>query len=207
MKKRRIFVALPIPDEIKKEIALWQEKHAHIPVRPVRKTTNDALDTDKLKDDLKDGLSNGIRWTKKENLHITVIAPWYVTDEEFQSIVQTIKENARDMQSFSVHFEKVLFGPSGQPARLIWAEGETPKEFVELKGRFEDAFSRFVRKEKRHPKLHLTIARFRPGTLEHLSPLNGETRWEFEIKSIDLMESVLKRTGAEYSVLQSFDFS
>ena len=178
MAKRRIFVALPIPSEIKKEIALWQEKHSQIP----------------------------IRWTKPENLHITVVPPWYVTDEEFQSTIQAIKESVKVIRSFSVHFDKVLFGPSGQPARLIWAEGVTPKEFVELRGRLEDTLSRFVRKEKRPAKLHLTIARFRPGTLEHLPPLNGETQWEFEIKSMNLMESILKRTGAEYSVLESFIF-
>ncbi|MCH7883536.1 RNA 2',3'-cyclic phosphodiesterase [Patescibacteria group bacterium] len=178
MKKRRIFVALPIPGKIKKEIALWQEKHSHILVR----------------------------WIKSENLHITVVPPWYVTDEEFQSTVQTIKESVGAAESFSVRFDKVLFGPSGQSVRLIWAEGETPKEFIELKGRLEDALSDFVRKEKRPAKLHLTIARFKPGTLEHLPPLNGEIRWEFEIKSIDLMESILKRTGAEYSVLESFIF-
>ena len=52
--KRRVFVAIPVPERVRLKIAAWQRAHADIPVR----------------------------WTKPENLHITVIPPWYVNEDE-----------------------------------------------------------------------------------------------------------------------------
>lgn len=178
MAKRRVFIAIPVPGDIKKEIAVWQKRHSHIP----------------------------IRWIKEDNLHITVVPPWYVTDDEIRSVVIALKGAVLGLVSFSAIFEKILFGPPNQPARLIWAEGETPEEFAELKMRLENTLTSFIKKEKRQPKLHLTIARFRSGSIDPLPELNGKIDWKFEVNSIVLMESKLKRTGAEYAALQSFDF-
>lgn len=181
--KRRVFVAIPIPDTVSKEIVFWQRRHANLKVR----------------------------WIKPENLHITVVPPWYVTEEDLYEITKALKEAAQDLPPFEVRFEKVLFGPPGQTARLIWAEGYTPQELGELKERLESMFLQnpktgFRKKEMRPAKLHLTIARFRPGTIKKLLPLDGGINWEFEVGEVDLMESKLKRTGAEYTSLRIFNF-
>jgi len=176
--KRRIFIAISIPAEVKKEVGAWQKKNSRIPVR----------------------------WIKEDNLHITVIPPWYVADDELHIVMKAVKGDLKYAQPFSVRFEKVLFGPPNQPSRLIWAEGETPKEFIDLKNCLDEALADFIRPEKRRPKLHLTIARFRPGSIHPFPEFNEEIGWEFEVESIVLMESKLRRAGAQYSIIQAFPF-
>lgn len=227
--KRRIFVAIPIPEDVGREINRWQKRH---------------------------GMWN-IRWIQPRNLHITLVPPWYVTDDELAPVVKIIASATTDFAPFAVAFINVLFGPPGQPPRLIWAEGnclpsgetrgafrfseiapsagnsaerprgaskfprgsprgrngnegKTPPEFVMLKAAIEQALldgrqqTGFLKKEGRQPKLHLTIARFRPGTFRKIPELDEKVSWGFEVNEIHLMESVLKNSGAEYTALQKF---
>lgn len=176
--KRRVFVAIPIPEKIKKEVGQWQRAHGALPVR----------------------------WLKPENLHITIVPPWYVDEDQLYTVTKTW-QTVKDLAPFPIKFTQVLFGPPGQPPRLVWAEGETPKEFVKLKERLEEALlenekTGFFKKEKRPAKLHLTLARFRPGSIKKLPHLGGAVDWRFDVDSVNLMESILKRTGAEYTTLQ-----
>lgn len=151
-----------------------------------------------------------VRWIKPENLHITVVPPWYVAEDGLYEVIKVFEQTLKDFKTFPVLFEKILFGPPGQPPRLIWTEGETPEEFKSLKSLIEDALmadpkTGFWKKEKRPGKLHLTIARFRPGSIK-IKPLNETINWRFETNRIDIMASELKRTGAEYTTLQIFNF-
>lgn len=177
--KKRIFIAIAVPNGVKKKIADWQEKHKSI----------------------------SVRWIKAGNLHITVISPWYVTDDELYRLTQVLKKALASPVPFSVRFTRILFGPPHQPLRLIWAEGETSDEFANLKKRIENTLRTDdrvgnIRHEKRASKLHLTLARFRPGETKKLPRLNEAIDWQFEIDSLVIMESRLKRTGAEYSIVQ-----
>lgn len=182
--KRRIFAALPIAEDIAKEILTWQKRHANLPVR----------------------------WIKLENLHITLVPPWYVTEDELYTATKVIDEAIKQAEPFSVQFGRVLYGPPGGRPRLIWAEGPSVREFNELKSSTKDALlenpqTGFPAKENRPAKLHLTIARFRPNELRNLSRLDEKIDWQFEIDSVQLMESKLQRRGAEYFVLQEFAIS
>lgn len=179
--KRRIFVAIPIPDDLRRKITDWQKAHAVLP----------------------------IRWIKPENLHITVAPPWYATDDELYRTAQIIGSACGNIQQFSAHFIRVLFGPTGRTPRLIWAEGRTPQELERLKNAiqnalFDDEKTGFFKKENRPAMLHLTIARFRPHEVKNRPPLDEAADWQFDATELHLMESVLKRTGAEYTVLQKF---
>ena len=53
-KRRRIFIAINLPEDIKRELAAYDQKWSDLPVR----------------------------WTEKENLHITLEFLGYLTDEE-----------------------------------------------------------------------------------------------------------------------------
>lgn len=175
--KRRVFVATPIPEEIQEKIIKWQGDHANFVVR----------------------------WIKPENLHITLVPPWYVTEDELQQMILILEKISKTTEPFEVNFDKILLGPPGQPPRLIWAEGKTSEEFTRLKGLAEemllDASTGFFAKEKRPAKLHLTLARFRPENFKKPSELREEIDWSFELQEINFMESELKRTGAEYTVI------
>lgn len=180
--KRRLFVAISIPPKIKEEVALWQRRHPDF----------------------------NVRWIKPDNLHLTVVPPWYAEDAELHHIENELRQALNGFKPFSVHFQRIFYGPPRPEVRLIWAEGETPEEFKSLKSSIELALSGnpetgFVKKENRPPKLHLTIARFEPAPMKKLPQLDEAVNWKFTIDEVALMESVLKREGAEYITLRKFE--
>lgn len=179
MAKKRIFVAIHVPDEIKKEIFKWQENHSFL----------------------------NVRWISPKNLHITIVPPWYADDQGVEETVGILEKKIDNFNSFPVSFNQVNYGPAKNRPRLIWAEGDTPKRFGDLKADVEDSLllnesTGFRKKEKRLPKLHLTIARF--NFLKNLVPLDSAINWSFNADTVELLESKLKKTGAEYSALRSF---
>lgn len=193
--KRRIFVAIPIPENIKAEAEIWQRQHPDF----------------------------GVRWIRSENLHITVVPPWYISETSPQNagtippegrlyqIEKTLQQAVSGFKPFMVCLQKILWGPPRPEVHLIWAEGETPKEFIDLKDKVElallnNAETEFSKRENRPPKLHLTIARFEPTAIKKLPRLDEAVDWRFEVGEIQLMESVLKREGADYKILKHLIF-
>lgn len=168
--KQRLFVALSISDNLKEQILAWQKKYNHLPVR----------------------------WIKSENLHITLIPPWY--EENLKSKIENLG-SLKKLQPMTLNFNKIEFGPTKYQPRLIWTSGETPKELPFLKEKLETILER--KAEKRHFLTHLTIARFRPEHFANfpIKELNEEIAWQDKIDSLILFESILKRTGAEYMPL------
>jgi 2'-5' RNA ligase len=181
--KRRVFISIPLPRVIRENIEVWQIRHPDF----------------------------NVRWIKPENLHITVVPPWYVEEAELYHVENALQRAVKGFRPFSVHFQRIIWGPPGREARLIWAEGETTEEFQSLKNLIEDELlsdpeTEFIVKENRPSKLHITIARFPPASIKKLSKLDETAGWSFEVNEVALMESVLKMEGAEYGVIKIFNF-
>jgi 2'-5' RNA ligase len=195
---RRIFIAIPISENLQREILEWEENFKNLPVR----------------------------WLQGKNLHITLVPPWYTDEVEkikeacrnFKKISQSISyhpiEQSDIVSPFEIEFRKVTYGPDPQRPRLIWAEGKTPAEIRNLKLEIERALNQ--KPEERQFKLHLTLARFGPRPLRQRSGAGGsETFSSFPIKKLDekvdwkervesfvIMESHLSPEGADYEVLE-----
>ncbi|MDP3996027.1 MAG: 2'-5' RNA ligase family protein, partial [bacterium] len=106
--KRRIFVAINLPEKVKNKLAEYRDKWPELPVR----------------------------WTKKENLHITLEFLGYLTDEELIELLQKTKEIASEKESFDIHLNKICYGPidkkppkESKIPRMVWVVGEKLKEF------------------------------------------------------------------------------
>lgn len=169
---KRIFIAIGASEELQRKIKTWREKSS-------------------LK---------GPRWLEGKNLHITLIPPWY----EDEAGLERIKKLLLDFEmpkSFEAHFQKITYGPDLKRPRLIWLEGEAPRELVELKNNLEKILDK--RPEKRPLKLHLTIARFRPENFSSFSikKLDEKINWREKISSVVLMESKLSSAGADYEII------
>ncbi len=204
--KHRIFIAINLPEEIKKELLDYQSKWPDFP----------------------------IRWTKRDSLHITLIFIGYVKNEDIPEICKITREAVVQHQTFSINLNKICYAPpkkipprsmsssrsfprssrfsteSGTP-RMIWAEGEKVKELADLKQDLEKSLAaagiRFESNNREfHP--HITLGRIRTWEWKRIEPeerpeIEKEISLNFEVLSIEVMESKLKRTGAEYSVLES----
>ncbi|GAI04641.1 unnamed protein product, partial [marine sediment metagenome] len=149
---------------------------------------------------------------KKENLHLTLLFIGSVKDEEIPQICQIVKNIAQTQKPFSLRFEKVCYGPpSKMPPRLIWLDLEKKPELLTLaeKLKKEMAEGSILRKiEKRGFSPHITLGRIRTWQWKRIEPeerpdIERELSLNFEVKSIEIMESILKRTGSEYIILES----
>ena len=65
--RRRVFIAINLPENIKKELSDYQFKWLELPAS----------------------------WVKKENLHITLSFLGYLIDEELLEVLKTSEENKR----------------------------------------------------------------------------------------------------------------
>ncbi|MFC1629867.1 RNA 2',3'-cyclic phosphodiesterase [Patescibacteria group bacterium] len=185
MKRHRIFISINLPENIKKRLVGHQSKWPELP----------------------------IKWTKKENLHITLIFLGHLSSDELVEICKITKEVASRSQSFFVNLNKINYGPPRKmPPRMIWAIGEKSKEFTLLRDDLEKSIigSEKVNfsSENRIFSPHITLGRIKTWEFKQIEPEDrpqfvGGISFGFDVNSIEVMESQLKRGGPEYTILES----
>ena len=192
---RRLFIAINLPKNIKEKI---------------RETIERIKENAQLPED--------IRWTPPENWHLTLTFLGYQPDENIpritEAIQSTIKNCAGTLKSTEIIFEKLSFAPAEKQPRMIWLSGdkETSKNLSIIKNELDNLLNENGVKfkiEHRNFNSHITLARFEPlakSEIENIK-LPAVEKLNFRAKSLDLMESHLKRTGAEYEILTSLTFS
>lgn len=180
----RIFIAINLPEDVKKQLSLYQSKWPELPCR----------------------------WTKKENIHITLVFLGYVKDEELPEILEIAKEAASKNKPFSIDLKKICYGPTDKkPPRMIWAEGEKSKNLAKLQIDLENALQGEIfnfKGEARAFAPHITLGRLKSWEFKTLEPeerpeISEEISLSFEVNSIEIMESKLKPQGPDYFVLES----
>ncbi len=208
MSPKRVFVAVNLPENLKKDLASAVDK-----IKPL--------------------FGAGVRFLSTENYHLTVEFLGYQDDHSVSLISRALEKTAVEFQPPTIRFEKIIYGPAEKMPRLIWltCDKETSFGLGKIKNFLEkELFALGVRFRQEHRlfNAHLTIARFeamsqsrfaRSGVARQnreLPPLSagggsasgGEisVNREFEAESIDLMESHLKRSGAQYEALSKFEF-
>ena len=184
-KRRRIFVAINLPNEIKKELFLYSEKWPELPAK----------------------------WVNKDNLHITLEFLGAVTDEELGEICMAAKEVAERHSSFSLNINKILYGPPKKmPPKIVWAEGAKSDELAGFRDDLEESLMEKISfvPENRTFAPHVTLAKINAWGFKGIEP---EERPEideaidlfFTVESIEVMESTMKKSGVEYEIIESYN--
>lgn len=179
--RHRIFIAINFPENIKKKFSDYQKKWIELPCR----------------------------WTKKDNLHITLIFLGYLDNEELLRVLNIAKEVAARHEPFSISLTKILYGPPKKPPRMVWIEGEKSEELGGLQTDLENSFQELPYKEEsRAYAPHITLARIREWEFRRINPeerpeINEEISLNFFVESVEVMESELKKNGPEYTILES----
>jgi 2'-5' RNA ligase len=186
--RRRIFIAINLPEKIKEELASFKEKYPELPAR----------------------------WVKPENLHITLAFLGYVKDEDIPKIIEIVKNVASKHSPFLIRIVKIAYAPPKiSPPRMVWAIGEKNENLWKLQENLKNALMEMKisqLEEGRGFIPHITLARIRKWEFKQMEPeerpeVDEDVNFSFEVKSIEIMESHLKRGGAEYTVLESFPLS
>ncbi len=182
-KRHRIFIAINLPEEIKKELARFYDKWPELPAK----------------------------WISQDNLHITLEFLGDLTDVEIGDVCEIAKEVVKRHKPFSVVLNKVLYGPPKKnPPRMVWAEGEKTEELADLKEDFQECLVEKIsfRPEGKGFVPHITLARiseweFRKFDIEERPEINENIDLSFTVESVEVMESELKRGGPVYTILES----
>ncbi len=180
--RRRIFIAINLPDKIKARLKEVKEKYDYLPVR----------------------------WTKEPSLHLTLIFIGYVSDEQMLEACRAAREVAEQSEPLTLNFKRITLGPPGKSPRMIWLEGEINQGLVSLKNRLEEVLlnsdSGFSHRESRPLNPHITLARIKMQQwqqMESTPQINEAFQAQVPVASIEVMESDLKHDGAEYAILES----
>ncbi len=177
MDNKRLFLAVPLPDEIKKTLAAMQEKL--IPIFGKRGKT------------------------RPESMHLTVKFLGSVAEYRVKEITNTIRESLQNVNPFQLELnQSVTFGNPVAP-RIV-AVSLTPIEQIRhLAETVDNACGKLgFQRETRPFTPHITV--YRPKKPGGISPVQFPAGIYLPVSGIVLFQSELKPDGAAYHPLASF---
>lgn len=174
MQKKKIFVEINIPDQIKRrlmqKIIQWKE----LPVK----------------------------WIKEENLHITVSFIGYVDESVVPDICQKINEAVADLEAFELAFDRIELGPNTDDPKMIWFSGKPSKELGKLSETIEQELDMHPQQHKEFCP-HITLGRIRKikwDALPQKPVINEKFVVTMAVESVSVMDS--RGGGTEYVPLE-----
>jgi 2'-5' RNA ligase len=182
----RVFVALNIPEEVRKSLAQLVAQ-----LRPACKTA---------------------RWARVEGLHVTLKFIGETPLEKLE-MIKTALSSIPSRAPIPINFQGFGFFPSERRPRVLWAGVEAGPDLSELAKAVEMALDAVgIPRDTRPFAPHLTLARFEsPRGLDVLqSVIHNAGSRDFgrtTATEFHLYQSVLKRGGAEYTQLATFSFA
>jgi len=205
MQGHRIFIAINLPDNTKQKLTTYQKKIRGLFISSVKGTPN----------------NEPVRWTRKDNLHITLNFIGYVNNDGILEIFEIVKKVASKHSPFLVNLNKICYGPINKKLpKMVWAIGKKSEKFASLRDDLEKSLSDFpeVRQDlstngkQRKFSPHITLGRIRQWEWRRIEPeerpaVDENIDLSFSVGSIEIMESILKRKGPEYTALKGFSLS
>ena len=173
----RIFLAINLHEKAKKTLSSYKEKWPELPAR----------------------------WSIPENIHITLLFLGNTSKVELKELQKMTSEIAARHTPFCLYFSQIVYGPSVKQPRMLWAIGERSNELHVLQ---KDLASQFHKTYENAFSLHVTLARLKEWEFQKMEqeerPIIPEAiSLEVPVNTIDIMESKLKRSGAEYSIIET----
>jgi 2'-5' RNA ligase len=179
----RLFVALDVPDAVRQSLGALTAK--------LRAIYPDA------------------KWVRLEGVHVTLKFIGEVPDAQVEQIRAAL-EAVEAHGPIELHFRGLGFFPSPQRPRVFWAGIEAGAELSRMAADIENRLERLgIPREKRDFHPHLTLARFEStrGVDRLRAAISEAGSADFGSVTADafhLYQSVLKRSGAEYTRLATY---
>lgn len=179
----RLFVAIKLPEQIETKLEQYQHQ-----LKP---------------------FARDAKWVNPLAIHLTIKFLGEVKEDRLPEIEKTLDECSKEFDPIKVDVFGCGFFPNERRPAVFWvgvnAEGLKP-----LQQSMEEKFAiQGFEKENREYSPHLTLARFRDphGRLPLVHEANKQKSskfGDFTASEFHLFQSVLKRSGAEYTILKSF---
>ena len=157
-----------------------------------------------------DPLLSGIRWIKRESLHLTLKFLGHVDDGRIDDIQTAVQAAVAPLARFNVSCRGLGAFPDIRRPRVFWAglEGGALSALAEATEAALEPLG-FPR-EQRSFKPHLTIGRWREGARggdalrRVVEEWRGRDFGAFAVDDAVLFQSTLRRDGAVYTALKTF---
>lgn len=149
----------------------------------------------------------GERTIAPQNIHLTLRFIGNATDEQMNFLSERTEKASQKIKPFNIQLNEIGAFPSLKRPRIVWAGvGEGSETLEKIAWELEKVARKLGFKEEKRFHPHFTIIRIKnPKSIPVELPLNiNVTQKNIIIKKIDLFESRLKPTGAEYSILKSY---
>jgi 2'-5' RNA ligase len=176
----RAFIALPLPEAVKKELL------------KVSATLRKIMDA---------------RWVSPEAMHITMKFLGDIDEKNIEGMAKKLDELSEPCQPFEMSLGGLGAFPSPKKARVVWAGIEADiSRLRNLAASIDDmALDYGITKEGRPFTAHVTLARLREPSM-----INLDVRIEkitFIINGMHFYKSDLTPQGARYTLLHSSPFT
>lgn len=179
----RAFLALTLPDEIRRSFASLQRELARF--------------------------GADVKWVEPPNLHVTLKFLGEITDHQRRAVEQLLAEVARGETAFPLGLDRVGAFPSLSSPRVVWVGlGEGKERAIRLVERLEQSCGELgIQKEERPFAAHVTLGRVRsPRGHARLGPVLRDCAWRpppepWIVTALTLYQSVLGSDGPRYTVL------
>ncbi|HHH12560.1 MAG TPA: RNA 2',3'-cyclic phosphodiesterase [Candidatus Moranbacteria bacterium] len=131
MSTGRVFLAVAVPAQVEKQIS-----RKLVPLRDLP-----------------------VRWSRPENLHLTLTFAGDLDDGRVLSLLKALPEALEGIEPFDLVLDRITLGPDSERARMIWLTASEPSENL---ARLRTATDRLVAPQRaRHRPLraHITLGR------------------------------------------------
>lgn len=181
----RLFLSIAIPDALREQIGKQREL--------IKQTcfTNEQLQP--------------MRWINEMQYHVTQLFIGEVIESRLTELKQNVKDVALATKVFALATDRYEFKPRHNP-RLLWLRFQSDATFAHLMQHLHNALRTAQLTEEKlndEPIPHLTLIRLKQIKPVD-APLPQPQPFTFNVTHIDLMQSLTKPTGAEYTTLEQF---
>ena len=185
MSKKRLFIAIGLPESLHKELEKLQKQ-----LQP---------------------FARDAKWVNVSGIHLTLKFLGYVDPAQIPEITEALSKSVKTFSSVAIQASGCGFFPNARRPNVLWVGIDAP-ELAPLQQNVEEAMERLgFEKENRPFSPHLTLARFKDhrghlALAKETEKLAGKNFGHFTANSFSLYESVLRPQGAQYHILQEFKF-
>lgn len=150
----------------------------------------------------------GIRWVSQANCHLTLKFLGAINEDQIEPVAQALERELSPFPRFTINAKGLGVFPVIKRPRVLWV-GLEGQELIALASRVEAALAPLgFAAEKREPKPHLTIGRWRhfdgssTKLAADLESWENHAFGESTVAEVVLFQSELKQAGAVYHRLK-----
>ncbi len=180
--KTRAFIAVNLPATIKKEL-------------------------DNQINKIKNALNGDIKWVRPENFHLTLHFLGYLDEKKIIAIQRILDEEIKNANVFSLEIEELGAFPNKSRPRVLFIKCRQTdgNSLMNLQKSIGEELEKIgIKTDDRPWQTHITFARFRIPVQTSLAEFQTANKLKFQVDSVDLMKSELRREGPIYTIIKKF---